>query len=307
MTFEDGLGATPPRRRSRPQRTGGNALPPRRADGGAVVRVRPARTRQPPGGVPPRLLRARPQRRTAEGSGLDAGARLRRDSGRAALGDPRIRRSSDSVTLDIDAALCLLRQLVPAVAMLHENVPDVAHGAIAAERIIVTPGAHIIVVEHVLGSALEQLRFPLERYWNELRIALPRTAGAPRFDHRADVTQLGVVALSLILGRPLLADEVPVEAGRSVSRRVGDVGARRARAAARGAARLADVRAAARREELVPVGGRGPGRARTRARRERLHRGAGDARIVPRAVPRRHAGRSCAARASPHRCRHQSR
>ncbi len=121
------------------------------------------------------------------------------------------------VTLDIDAALCLLRQLVPAVAMLHENMPDIAHGAIAAERLIVTPGARLIVVEHVMGSALEQLRFSQERYWRELRIAVPRSAGLPRFDHRADVTQLGVVALSLILGRRLLDEEAPSRLGDLVS------------------------------------------------------------------------------------------
>jgi serine/threonine protein kinase len=123
----------------------------------------------------------------------------------------------ENVPLDIDAALCLLRQLVPAVAMLHENAPDVSHGAIAAERIIVTPGAHVVLVEHVLGSALEQLRLPMDRYWKELRVALPRTDGAPKFDHRADVTQLGVVALSLILGRPLLDDEYPSRLGEAVS------------------------------------------------------------------------------------------
>ena len=123
----------------------------------------------------------------------------------------------DSVTLDIDAALCLLRQLVPAVALLHEHAPDVSHGAIAAERVIVTPGAHVMLVEHVLGSALEQLRFPLERYWHDLRVALPRTAGAPQFDHRADVTQLGVIALALILGRPIAADEYPSKLGEAVS------------------------------------------------------------------------------------------
>src|SRR5262245_15290446 len=123
----------------------------------------------------------------------------------------------DSVTLDIDAALCLLRQLVPAVALLHEHAPDVSHGAIAAERVIVTPGAHVMLVEHVLGSAIEQLRFPLERYWKELRVALPRTAGAPQFDHRADVTQLGVIALGLILGRAIAADEYPSKLGEAVS------------------------------------------------------------------------------------------
>jgi hypothetical protein len=121
------------------------------------------------------------------------------------------------VTLDIDAALCLLRQLVPAVAMLHENMPDISHGAIGPERLIVTPGARLIVVEHVMGSALEQLRFSQERYWRELRIAVPRSAGLPRFDHRADVTQLGVVALSLILGRRLLDDEGPSRLGDLVS------------------------------------------------------------------------------------------
>ena len=123
----------------------------------------------------------------------------------------------DNVTLDIDAALCLLRQLVPAVALLHEHAPDVSHGAIAAERVIVTPGAHVMLVEHVLGSALEQLRFPMERYWKDLRVALPRTAGAVQFDHRADVTQLGVIALALILGRPIAADEYPSKLGEAVS------------------------------------------------------------------------------------------
>ena len=121
------------------------------------------------------------------------------------------------VTLDIDAALCLLRQLVPAVAMLHENEPDTAHGAIAAERLIVTPGARLIVVEHVMGSALEQLRFSQERYWRELRVAVPRSAGLPKFDHRADVTQIGVVALSLILGRRLHDEEAPSRLGDLVS------------------------------------------------------------------------------------------
>ena len=123
----------------------------------------------------------------------------------------------EEVTLDIDAALCLLRQLVPAIAMLHENEPDIAHGAIAAERLIVTPGARVMVVEHVMASALEQLRFSHERYWKELRVALPRGTGVAQFDHRTDVTQLGVVALELILGRRLHDDEGPSRLGDLVS------------------------------------------------------------------------------------------
>ena len=117
------------------------------------------------------------------------------------------------VPLDIDAALCLLRQIVPAAAMLHEHAPDVAHGAIAPERIVVTPNARIVMVEHVLGAALSELQFSRERYWKELRVAVPGTSGSVAFSHRSDVTQLGVVALSLILGRALGDDETPAHLG----------------------------------------------------------------------------------------------
>ena len=113
------------------------------------------------------------------------------------------------MTLDISASVHLIRQLVAAVAMLHENYRDVAHGAIGPERIIVTPNARIVIVEYALGAALEQLHFSQERYWKELRIALPPSTGLPRFDHRADVTQVGLVALSMILGRLLHEDEYP--------------------------------------------------------------------------------------------------
>jgi hypothetical protein len=113
------------------------------------------------------------------------------------------------IPLEIDAALCLLRQIVPAMAALHAKAPDACHGALAPERIILTPDARAIIVEHVYGSALEQLRFSHERCWRELRIPLPMTGGLPRFDRRADVTQIGALALALILGRPLGDDEYP--------------------------------------------------------------------------------------------------
>lgn len=117
------------------------------------------------------------------------------------------------ITLDINASLHLIRQLVAAVAMLHETARDAAHGALGPERIIVTPNARIVIVEYVLGAALEQLRFSQQRYWKELRVALPASAALPHFDHRADVTQIGVVALSLVIGRLLHDDEYPAGAG----------------------------------------------------------------------------------------------
>jgi PEGA domain-containing protein len=118
--------------------------------------------------------------------------------------------SERGLQIDLNAALCLLRQLVPSIALLHENARDVAHGLLAPERLIVTPRARVIVVEHVMGSAVEQLQFNRDRLWQDLRVSVPTSAGPARFDHRADVTAIGLVALALVLGRPIAADEYPL-------------------------------------------------------------------------------------------------
>ena len=111
--------------------------------------------------------------------------------------------------MNTNAAVCLIRQLVHAVALLHENVRDASHGLVTPERLVITPHARLVVVEHVLGSAIEQLQFGRERLWQEFRLAIPSSAGAVRFDHRSDVNGIGVTALSLILGRPIAAEEFP--------------------------------------------------------------------------------------------------
>ena len=118
---------------------------------------------------------------------------------------------SHGLQLDINAALCMVRQLAPAVAQLHEFGRDAAHGAIGPERLIVTPQARLVVVEHVCGSALEQLRYSQERYWTELRVPVPRAAGPARFDQRTDVLQIGITALSLVLGRLIREEEFPAK------------------------------------------------------------------------------------------------
>jgi hypothetical protein len=115
------------------------------------------------------------------------------------------------IPVEMHAALCLLRQLVHAVAVLHDKAPDVCHGAISPERIIVTPNARLVLVEYVLGSALEQLRYSNKQYWQDLHVPLPKTFGMPHLDRRTDVTQVGATALALIVGRPLADDEYPAQ------------------------------------------------------------------------------------------------
>lgn len=110
---------------------------------------------------------------------------------------------------DINAALCLIRQLAPAVALLHENARDAAHGMIAPERLVVTPQGRLVIVEHVLGAAVEQLQYGRDRLWLDFRVGMPATAGIARFDHRSDVAGIGLVALALVLGRPLAREEFP--------------------------------------------------------------------------------------------------
>ena len=112
--------------------------------------------------------------------------------------------------LDVNSALYLVRQLLSAIAALHQHA-RVAHGALAPERLFVTPQGRLLIVEYTLGAALEQLKYSRERYWKELRVALPVGVGLPRLDERADLTQVGAVALSLLLARPLRDDEYPLQ------------------------------------------------------------------------------------------------
>lgn len=112
-----------------------------------------------------------------------------------------------SPPLEFNATLYLVRQVVAAIALLHERLPGVAHGAIAAERVVVTPDARVVVADHVLGLGLEQIGYPPARYWKEMRIALP--PGQVAFDQRVDVMQIGVLALELMLGRRIEPAEYP--------------------------------------------------------------------------------------------------
>jgi hypothetical protein len=120
----------------------------------------------------------------------------------------------DEVPIDMRTALWLTGQLVSAVAALHETGTDAFHGAIAPERIIVTPDARPVVVEHVVGAAMSQLRLPTSQYWKQYRIALAPSADGPVFDQRSDVMQIGAIALALVLGHAL-GDEFPSRIGGS--------------------------------------------------------------------------------------------
>jgi hypothetical protein len=113
------------------------------------------------------------------------------------------------VAPDFDAVASLLEQITGALADFHRRARDLAHGAIGPERIVVGPDGRAVIVEAVLAPALEQLQMRRTALWNEFRVPVPAVAGMTRFDQMTDVLQLGVLALALVLGRPLRRDEYP--------------------------------------------------------------------------------------------------
>jgi hypothetical protein len=111
------------------------------------------------------------------------------------------------IPIDLNTALSVTRQLLRATIQLHDFAPDIANGLIAPERLIVTPRAGVTIAEQVLCPAVEQLQYHPDRLWRELRIAARQENGSVRFTHRTDVLSVGLVALSLVLGRSLRDDE----------------------------------------------------------------------------------------------------
>ncbi|MGE5360170.1 MAG: PEGA domain-containing protein [Bacteroidales bacterium] len=103
----------------------------------------------------------------------------------------------------------LVGEIVQAVADFHAVGPDIVHGALSPQRLVVSPDGQLLVTEYVLGSALA--RVPLDRlaFWTKLRLALPADTSIALFDQRTDVIQLGTIALALVLGRMLREDEYP--------------------------------------------------------------------------------------------------
>jgi hypothetical protein len=100
----------------------------------------------------------------------------------------------------------LVRWLTGALADLHA-VAGATHGALTADRIVLAEG-RLVLVEHVLGPALDELARPASRLWQEFGLLVPPDAGErPVLDGRTDVFQLASIALSLLVGRRLAPDD----------------------------------------------------------------------------------------------------
>jgi len=105
-------------------------------------------------------------------------------------------------------AIELIRLLTPALAVLHKSGDKMAHGLLTPDRIIVTRDGRLMIVEHALGSAIEALKLSRAKL-HEIGVAVP-VGEHVHLDARTDMAQLGYLALSLLLGRPLDPADFPV-------------------------------------------------------------------------------------------------
>ena len=107
-------------------------------------------------------------------------------------------------------AAAVIHQLGPALLLFQQHGSGIAHGALSPDRIIVSPDGQFTIVEHVVGPAIDRLGLDTARL-RALGIALPSTTGdsAARLDVANDWFQLGLVAMSALLGRPVTATDLP--------------------------------------------------------------------------------------------------
>jgi hypothetical protein len=113
----------------------------------------------------------------------------------------------------------IVTQIIQALTVLQSKGDDVSHSALTPDRVVITTGGRICVVEHVLGLALRQLSLSASQLWREFGLITAPTptgvlqTGTVQLNARTDVFQLGVLALEMLLGRRLspmdLKDRVP--------------------------------------------------------------------------------------------------
>jgi serine/threonine-protein kinase len=115
---------------------------------------------------------------------------------------------SSAVPLELIVGMCLLQQMVAAVAQLHALGADLSHGALNPERLVVTPAGRVVITEYVAGAGLASLGLTPQQAWQDYRLALP-SDGSEAFSQAADVYQLGYLGLTLVSGKSIYDRQYP--------------------------------------------------------------------------------------------------
>lgn len=114
-----------------------------------------------------------------------------------------------TVTLPDEALVELGAVIVRAVAALHDIPGAPAHGALSPSHVLLRRDGTALLSGALFADALQGLQYNREQLWREFGIALPPSASFPRFDQRADVTQLGALVVAILTRRMLTPAEYP--------------------------------------------------------------------------------------------------
>jgi hypothetical protein len=112
-----------------------------------------------------------------------------------------------SIVPGVDVALGYLLESLPALSLLHNA--GLTHGLIDASRTVLTPDGQFVFLDPSFGSAVERLNLSRLRLWHRFGVASPAGDGAVHFDAAADISQVTLGGVALILGRNLRLDEYP--------------------------------------------------------------------------------------------------
>lgn len=108
------------------------------------------------------------------------------------------------------AAAALVRQLAPALAEFQQHGEGNSHGLLDPNRIVVSPEGRLTIVEHAVGPAIDALAL---RHFQLAGMGIPLPpaleGSSARLDASTDWYQLGLVALSVLIGRPVTPADVP--------------------------------------------------------------------------------------------------
>lgn len=134
------------------------------------------------------------------------------------LGHLLARRARAGVPLSTAAALYLVRELLSIVRALQSHRSGTFHGALSLDAVVITADQRVVVRDVVFGRALSNVTLAPAAWWQQYGLAVPSTPGIPAFTPLTDQFQLGVLALSAFLGRPLGGHDDLLGAGRLLER-----------------------------------------------------------------------------------------
>jgi hypothetical protein len=108
----------------------------------------------------------------------------------------------------VDVALGFLLEALSAISSFH-SATKCSHGLIDSSRLVVTPAGQVIFLDAAFGSVIERLGLTASRLWKEFGIAAPHGDGQIRLDVTADIAQIALGAVMLVIGRRLREEEYP--------------------------------------------------------------------------------------------------